>query len=47
MAAVFAVLGSGRIMGAAVLENVAVKGLHVMAAQALGIVGFQLAYSAN
>ena len=29
-------------MGAAASENVAVKGLHVVAAQALGIVGFNL-----
>ena len=31
-----------RIMGPAVSENVAVKGLHVVAAQDLGIVGFNL-----
>ena len=34
-------------MGAAISGNVAVEELHVMAVQALEIVGFSLAYSAN
>ena len=34
-------------MGAAVSENVAVEDLHIMAIQALEIVGFSLTYSAT